>query len=178
MPATQQSNQISCVIPGETMTRAQGIIKELKDDLAPYLVELGPDHRRQMPKMSTKTVEFVTKTLEHMRANPGLKPGYVDLDEFAIDLAAVSQLRSLLAPLQQLVDLLDDSLMLSASEAYSAALVCYQGVKGAARLNMPGAKVVADDLARHFAGRGVRNDLPGTPAPAPQPAGTSAGNQA
>jgi hypothetical protein len=171
MAASQLSNRISFTISPEQLAHVQAVTQDLQATLLPLVVELGPDDRRVLPKMSTKTVEFVTKTLEHMRANPDLKPGYVDIDEFSRDLDAVRVLRSMLAPLQQIVDLLDDSLTLSASEAYSAALVCYQGAKGAARLNMPGAKVVVDDLARQFAGRGVRAGVPGTPAPASRPAG-------
>jgi hypothetical protein len=159
MATTRQSDRISCDIPADTMTRLVAGIGAMQSDLAPFMVELGPDDRRALPKMGPKTIDFVARTLDHMRANPDLKPAYVDLDGLAIDLAAVGQLRSLLTPLQQIVDLLDDSLTLSASEAYGAALICYQNAKGAARLNEPGAKIVADDLARQFAGRGTRTDL-------------------
>jgi hypothetical protein len=173
MAATQMSNRISFKPSAEQLADVQDKTRALQAALQPLLIELGPDDRRLLPKMSTKTVEFVTKTLEHMRANPDLKPGYVDLDEFANDLEAVGQLRSLLAPLQQIVDLLDDSLMLSGSEAYAAALICYQGVKGAARLNMPGAKVVADDLGRQFVGRPARSDQAGATASGPRHPGAA-----
>jgi len=170
MPSTQLSNRISYELPAGALERIVAAVKDLQSDLVPNLVDLGPDDRRVLPKMGPKTVEFVTKALEHMRANPELNPGYVDLDEFERDLAAVSQLRSLLVPLQQIVDLLEDSLTLSASEAYAAALVCYQAAKGAARMNTPGAKVIVDDLSRQFAGRGTRSGLAGAPVLAPAPA--------
>jgi hypothetical protein len=172
MASTQLSNRISFNPPPEALDRIHSAIAVLQADLVPDLVDLAPDDARVLPKMSAKTVDFVTRALDHMRANPALKPGYVDLDEFARDLDAVAQLRSLLAPLRQVVDLLEDSLTLSASEAYSAALVCYQNVKSAARMNTPGAKVIAEDLGRQFMGRGSRSDLMGTPVPAPAPGPT------
>jgi hypothetical protein len=170
MASTPLSNRISYAPPPESLDRVHSAISILQADLVPNLVDLGPDDIRALPKMSAKTIDFVTRTLNHMRANPDLKPGYVDLEEFARDLDAVAQLRLLLAPLQQIVDLINDSITLSASEAYATSLICYQNTKSAARMNAPGAKVVADDLARQFAGRGTRNDLTGTPAPVPAPA--------
>jgi hypothetical protein len=172
MTSTQTSNRISLDLPAGTLADIMAAIKVLQTDLVPYLVELGPDDRRALSRTGPKSIDFVNRVLEQMQANPELKPGFVDLDEFARDLAAMGVLRSLLMPLQQIVDLLGDSLALSSDEAYSAALVCYHATKGAARLNTPGAKVIADDLARQFAGRGRRNDLVKPPAPAPQPAAT------
>jgi hypothetical protein len=163
------SNQISGGLPPDSLDRAMTAIRIVQDELAPKLVELGPDERKALPKIGSKTLDFIAKALEHMRANPELKPGFVDLDEMARDLAAVSQLRTLLAPLKQIVDLLDDSLMLSAGEAYAAALVCYQAAKSAARLNTPGAKVIVDDLALQFARQG-RSDRADPPEPPPAPA--------
>ena len=59
-----------------------------------------------------------------------------------------------LIPLQQLVEKLDDTTLQAGSEAYTAALVFYTAVKGAARAGEPGMKTVYDDLQARFPGRG------------------------
>jgi hypothetical protein len=45
---------------------------------------------------------------------------------------------------------------LSGSEAYVASLAFYNSVKQAARINVPGAKAIAEDLKLRFARQGKR----------------------
>jgi hypothetical protein len=156
MNANALSNRISLDIPADDMLAIQSALKTLQDKLQPHLVDLGPDERRKLPKMGAKTVDFVSKTLSYASTNPQLRPAFVDIDEFSRDLSAVGTLRALQQPLNQLADMVDDSLLLSGSEAYAAALACYQSIKSAARLNMPGAATIASDLAERFASQGPK----------------------
>jgi len=78
-----------------------------------------------------------------------MKRSYQALDFFAVD-----DLLSLQRPLTQLLASLDDSILAAGSEAYAGALAYYQAVKGAARMKVPGAEVIADDLRQRFPGRG------------------------
>ncbi|MGN6528329.1 MAG: hypothetical protein ACTHL8_18220 [Burkholderiaceae bacterium] len=156
MSAQIISNRISLDIPAGEMQAIQDAIKVLQDKLQPHLVDLGPTDRRTMPRMGAKTVDFVSKTLGSATAHPQIVPGFVDLAEFSRDLAAVGTLRALLQPLQQLADLVGDSLALSGSEAYTAALACYQSFKAASKLGVPGMTTIADDLAERFPGRPSR----------------------
>jgi hypothetical protein len=157
------SNRISLKIPGDDMQAIQGAIKVLQDTLLPHLVDLGQEDRRAMPLMGAKTVDFVSKSLTHATDHPAVIPGFVDLEEFSCDLAAVGTLRSLLNPLQQITDMVSDSLALSGSEAYAAALVCYKSFKAASKLGVPGTTTIADDLSGRFPGR----NSGGKPRPAP-----------
>jgi hypothetical protein len=161
------SNRFTWNPPEGFLDQVLGTVRSLQTELAPELVDLRPDELNALPKMGPKTVDFVTKALELVQANPALRPSFLDVDEFVRDLAAVSQLRAILAPLQQIVSLLEDSLALSASEAYAAALIFYRAAKDAARMGTPGAKVVADELGRQFANR--RNTSKPVPPPAPMP---------
>ena len=157
MTTTLLSNRISLDISAEDMQAIQDAVKTLQGKLLPHLVDLGPMERRALPKMGSKTVDFVSKTLSYASSNPEFKPAFVDVDEFTRDLSAVGVLRSLQQPLAQLADMVDDSLVLSGSEAYAAALACYQAIKAAAKMNMPGAATIANDLSERFASQGVRN---------------------
>ena len=75
-------------------------------------------------------------------------------DTIAVDVAAVTTLRGLEQALTPLVDAVSDSLILSGSEAYQAALVFYNNAKGAAKLRVHGAQGIYDDLAARFPGAG------------------------
>ena len=61
--------------------------------------------------------------------------------------------------LSRIADRVDDSLLLSGSQAYAAALAYYQSVKAAAKLGQPGAAVIADDLSERFPGRPTKASL-------------------
>lgn len=160
MPAINLSNRISLDIPDEDMQAIQAAIQTLQDKLVPHLVSLGTEDRRLLPKMGAKTIDFVSKALGYARAHPELKPTYVDADEFSRDLAAVGLLRTLLQPLSQITELVGDSMTLSGSEAYAAALACYQSFKTAAKLKQPGAETIASDLADRFIGRTPKREDP------------------
>jgi hypothetical protein len=148
------SNRISFAMPEEDMQAVLAALAVLQQKLVPNLIDLGVDDRRALPKMGAKSVDFVGKALKYARDNPELKPGFVDLDEFERDLSAVDALRALQRPLNKLADMVDDSVVLSGSEAYAAALSFYQATKNAARRGHPGAALIADDLAAQFLGRG------------------------
>jgi hypothetical protein len=160
---------ISHVVPEGDQPRIQSAIKDLEALFKPHLIDLNPEQRRALPKMGDRTIAFVSRAYQFACQHPEFKPPFVDLEEFAIDLAAVDSLAKLLAPLSQLVDMVDDTMMLSGSEALAAALAYFQAVKTAARQGLPGARQIADELGVQFAGRNGKE--PVTPAPVPAPVG-------
>ena len=133
--------------------RIRDAIKVLQDDLASQLINLTPDQRRGLPKIGDKTVSFVSKTLHYARANPHMCPPYVDVERFGQAWTMVEMMAAVQRPLSQVMDMLDDSLALTNSETYGTALACYQSIKGAAKLNVPGASTAAEDLGQRFSGR-------------------------
>ena len=100
--------------------------------------------------MGDKSLAFVRKAREYATNNPELVPAFLNLPMFDADLRGVDTLNNLLRTLQPLVDNLEDSLVLSGSEAYQAALVFYRSVKAAALSGQPNAKTIADDLSARF----------------------------
>ncbi len=59
---------------------------------------------------------------------------------------------------QPLVDMLDDTMLLCGSEAYVSVLAFYTYLKGAAKMNVPGAKTVLDDLSTRFPSRPAKKE--------------------
>jgi hypothetical protein len=147
-----QSDQIAVTISEGDLAAIQEALGTLESKLLPHLKTLTPQERVELPKMGDKTVSFVTKALEYGQAHKDLVPAYLDLPALAVDVKAVERLRNFAQVLNPLSDALNDSLMLSGSEAYQGALVFYANVKTAARVHVPKAQSVYDDLSTRFPG--------------------------
>jgi hypothetical protein len=144
------SNLVSCDIPADRMQRIRAALQTLVDDLLPHLIALRPKDRRYLPKMGDKTVPFVKKALDYMRTHPEFKPGFIDVEECARDVAAFEVLGGLSRRLTPLLRMLDDTALLSGSEALRPALAYYGSVKAAAKLAQPDAVVIAADMSIRF----------------------------
>lgn len=153
-----QENRISVNIPEEDLAAIKSAIQVLQDKLMPHLVTLSIDDRHSLVKMGDKNTAFVSKCKEYIEQNPTLVPQYIDIKEMKIDLAAVETLRALLNPILQITSALDDSIMLSGSEALIPALSFYHHVKGAARVNVAGSKNIVDELKKQFAKKSRKKD--------------------
>lgn len=147
-----QADQIAVTISEGDLTAIQEALGTLQTKLMPHLKALTPQDRLELPKMGDKTVSFVTKALEYGQAHQELVPAYLDLPALEVDVKAVQQLRNLSQVLNPLTDALNDTVMLSGSEAYQGALVFYANVKTAAKVHVPKAQSIYDDLAGRFPG--------------------------
>ena len=150
------SNRISLVLPPEEVEQVKQLLIQIGQILAPRLINLTPDERIQLPKMGEKSIPFVTKGLEYLRIPGTPVPPYVNGEELEIDLNAFETLRQIRQIAQPIVDMLDDTMLLSGSEAYVAVLAFYTYLKGAAKMNVPGAKTILDDLSSRFPSRPVK----------------------
>ena len=146
------TDQVSLDIPKADIEEIKAAIQVLKDKLMPHMVNLSNEDRKELPKMGDKTFAFVSKSYSHMLSNPSLVPPYVNAEELKVDLDAVDTLKKLHGPLQQLANLVDDTMMLSGSEAYVASLAFYNYTKGAERAGVPGADMIYADLKKRFPG--------------------------
>jgi hypothetical protein len=144
-------NLISIEIPSEKIAKAQDAIKTLENLLREYLISLTAEDRKETPKLGDKNLPFVNKTLDYSVTNPEFVPPYMSVPELRKDIDAVIQLNQLYRPLLQLADQLSDTIMLAGSEAYGATLAYYNSVKQAAKMNVPGAKLIYEELSKRFA---------------------------
>jgi DNA mismatch repair ATPase MutL len=148
-------NNISIQIPAETLSKVKANLKECAELLKPYLIALTPADRQDLPKMSDKTLPFVEKVFDYAGTNPEFAPAYLSIPELKTDLTAYKELADLSQLAEPLCDNLRDTQMLSGSEAYTAALAYYNSVKQAAKMNVPNAKTILEDLSKRFEGQGV-----------------------
>jgi hypothetical protein len=151
-----QENKVSITLKPEDLKKVLDALNTANAVLKPYLIALTPAERQELPKMSDGTVPFVQKTLEYAQTNAGFVPAYIDVKELKTDFDAVEALAQIFRPIEQLYFNLSDTMTLSGSEAYVASLAFYNSVKQAAKINVPGAKAIAEDLKLRFAGQGKR----------------------
>jgi hypothetical protein len=147
------SNRISLILQAEEVEQVKQLFSQIGQILAPRLINLTPDERVQLPKMGEKSIPFVTKGMEYLRIPGTPTPPYVNGEELEIDINAHESLRQIRQVAQPIVDMLDDTMLLCGSEAYVAVLAFYTYLKGAAKMNVPGAKTILDDLSTRFPSR-------------------------
>lgn len=142
------------------MTAIQDAINVLNSKLSPILKTLDAQERRTLPKMGDGTEPFVEKAIDYAKANPQFMPPYIEVENMEVDFVSVQALNSILRPMRQLMDGLEDTIMLAGSEAYVAALSYYNSVKMGQKMNMPGAEAIHTDLKKRFEGQGRRTAAP------------------
>ena len=147
-----QENLISTTIPADELADITSKLNAVNALLAKYLLfNLTPSDRLELSKMGDKTIAFVNKALEYAESNPTLVPAYLDMAEAKKDYALSQDLNTILKIVSTLERALEDTTMVAGSEAYNAALVFYNSVKGASRVNVPGSEAVYNDLQQRFA---------------------------
>ncbi len=77
-------------------------------------------------------------------------PSYLNVEELKTDLQAVTDLTQIFRPIEQLCENLNDTITQAGSEAYIASLAYYNSVKQAAKMNIPDAKTIFNDLKIRF----------------------------
>ena len=160
-----QLGSVSFQLSADEQTKVNAAIATLNEVLLPKTIGLSPSDRHSLPKMGEKMTSFVQKALAYSKNNPVFVPKFVDLGEFDTSVNAVVALSSVYQPISQLADALNDTMMLSGSQAMTAAHSYHSSVKDAARNKVPSAKTIAADLSSHFPS-GPRKDIP-TPPPTP-----------
>jgi hypothetical protein len=143
-------NTINFNIPDEVIAEVSEGLAIIVNRLQPYLIALTPEQRHDLPKMSDRTIPFVEKTLAYAQSSPQFAPPYMDVEALLMDMKVHGQLTPLFRMVKQLCDGLDDTTMEAGAESFVNALSYYNSVKQAAKMNVPGAKAIYEDLQKRF----------------------------
>jgi len=147
-----QENLISTSISTETLVAVNTNLTAINTALANILLfNLTAAERQSLRIMGDKSIAFVQKALEYAENNPALLPPYLSLAEAQKDFALTHDLYGILQQINTLQRAVEDTMMVAGSEAYDAALIFYNSVKGASRVNVPGSEAVYNDLQQRFA---------------------------
>lgn len=143
-------NRISITLSAADKASLTQAIQTLTDTLQPLLIALDAADKNALAKMKDKSVPFVEKVIQYAQSNPEFVPPFLNVAEMETDYKAFSQLNALIRPLMQIFRNMDDTAALCGSEAYIAALTYYNSIKQAAKMNVPNAKAIYDDLSVRF----------------------------
>lgn len=146
-------NDIKHEISPNSWNRILGALATLKAELS-FLINLTPQERMELAKMSDGTLAFVTKVMEYMKSHPQFLPSFADKTAFEKDFALMQKLDALFGMLTIIASGVDHTRMAAGSEAYAVARMYYNNVGLAAQSNQPGAGVIRDDLAARFNRKG------------------------
>ena len=145
--------KINEVITQEQESKVIDLFKEARSQLG-FLVNLNSIDRIRMAKLSRGRVDFVDTAVVEARANPVYLPAYLTLEEFIADVELKDSLHRIRAEAQSLTERIDDTLLLTETEAYRKSRLFYNSLKAAGRAGEEDAERVAKDLAYHFKGQG------------------------
>jgi hypothetical protein len=153
-------NRISQVVSDADRTTIDTAIKTIRTVLKPYLLTISTAERQQLPKMSDRSVPFVTKVLDYAQSHPEFAPSYLDVAELKKDVDLFNILNRFHQNLAELAEELTDTTMVAGSEAFVASLGYYNTTKQGAKQNVPNAKTVYDDLRVRFEDNGPKAAKP------------------
>lgn len=118
----------------------------------PGLLTLKPEERAAYLNMGERTVPFVQKALDYAARNAAFVPSFVSVPELTKDFTAAQFLLQVSKQLTELQNAIDDSLLITGSEAYIAALAIYKNIQQSASHGVAGAQEAADDMSTRFPG--------------------------
>lgn len=113
-------------------------------------IVIDKEEVKSLPKVADGRIPFVQKAADYCVSNPEHLPAVADVFEFQKDLKTFLAIREMVRPLRQVLENLENSMAVSGSEAFHAARDYYKMVQLNAKLGVPGAQAIYDDLRQLF----------------------------
>ncbi len=154
---------IDATLSDAQRTAALAAIAQIESQMT-FLINLTKQERQALPKMGNSTQSFVSKALEIAGNNPQFVPPYVNLPAMQKDYDLAMRMQGLEMQLASLHEKVSDTKLAAGSEAYVTGLTIYNSLKAASKVNVPGAKALADALGERFAVASATPEAPVTPA--------------
>jgi len=143
-------NRISLKFTDAEITQINAAIQTLVSLLAPKLIALNAADKKRLSKISDDSIPFNEKVAQYVVSNPEFVPMFRTADEFLTDFSAFSQLRGFIRLLEQIFGNMEDTSMLAGSEADEFARAYYGAVGQAAKMGVPNAQAIYDDLSERY----------------------------
>ena len=146
-------------IPADDITQALNAINGGFAILKANLIALTPEDRRLLLKMADGTVPFVGKGVAFLDKGTIKLPEYVNKqtadDNFAVNQALVPVANLL----TDFLSMVNDTRMLSGSNALNEVLGFYNYAKRAAERRVPGAKTIYEEMKVRYAKKKVKKTI-------------------
>jgi hypothetical protein len=150
-------NRISATLSDTDQQAVMAAIQTIRQKL-PFLIDLTPEERHDLPKMGDKSRAFVEQALNVATQNEDILPRSFDVAEMRRDVELIGALAPIIAVVAQLLELLEDTYIAAGSDAYTAALHVYQFARSAGK----GAALdnALDALSQRFARKVAKAPTP------------------
>ncbi|HEY0426761.1 MAG TPA: hypothetical protein VGC76_03040 [Pyrinomonadaceae bacterium] len=156
-------NRISLSFSDEEKTKINNAVQVLNDVFTSKLIALSNEDKKRLFKISDDAIPFIEKVSQYAASNPEFVPVFLNAGEFTKDFTAFNELRGFGRLLSPISRNMEDTAMLAGSEADDFARMYYASVSQAAKMNVPGAQAIYEDLRQRFdAQRGKRPKTPTT----------------
>lgn len=154
-------NRISLKFTDTEIRQINEAIGTLVGLLTPKLVALSAAEKKRLSKISDDSIPFNEKVAQYVVSNPEFVPMFRTADDFLTDFSSFKHLRGFIRLLEQIYGNMQDTSMLAGSEADEFARAYYGAVGQAAKMSIPNAQAIYDDLSvRYEAQRANRPKAP------------------
>lgn len=143
-------NRISLDITDAKKAEVSNDTAKLAASTQDFNVVASKEEVKSLPKIADGRIPFVQKSADYAVSNPEHVPTVLDVPEFQRDLKAYLAFRAMTRPLRQILEKLETSMAVAGSEAWYAALNYYKMVQLNAKMGVPGAQAIYDDLRSLF----------------------------
>lgn len=143
-------NLVHETIPAAVITAVKEAIMNARDKIAPYVVGLTKEQRREINRMGDKSRAFIEKTADYLNSYPDYTPRRINTEEFATDLRIFEDLEPLETLIDSLQRMVADTKMAAGSDMMETASAYYRSVQDAAHDGDSTAKSVFDELRKRY----------------------------
>ena len=144
---------ISLEFSDAEVTKIDQSLTDIETVLAGKVIALQPEERIQFGKVGENTQVWISKISGYMVSKPELVPAFINVAEFEKDLKARMCIMPRIARLNAVVNGMEDTAILLGTDLYNSAIAYYRNIKLLSQQNVPGAKMIYEDLNQKFPGK-------------------------
>ena len=144
------SNKAVKKLTPEVLHKVRRKLDELIKILEPCLISFPPSEKHASGKTGEELIPFLKMSNELAVEYPDLFPAFIKTASFREEFLTTSELWELLAKINQVRDLVSDAEMMSGEKTLETAMAFYDTVKMAARRDIPGARIIFEELKPAF----------------------------
>ncbi len=143
-------NLVHETIPAAVIAAVKEAVSNARDKIAPYVIGLTNEQRKELNRMGDKSRAFIEKTADYLTAYPDYTPRRINTEQFATDLKLFQDLEPIETLINSLQRMVDDTKMAAGSDMMETASAYYRSVQDAAHDGDPTAKAVFDELRKRY----------------------------
>jgi hypothetical protein len=143
------NNRVNATATAAQVTAVKAAFQTILTNL-PFLVGLTAEERKSLNTIDVNNKAFTEDAINAGVNNPTLIPSYLSVANMQNDLVLFTQLDEISGLANQLCERIEDTKMLTGSEAYGVALSLYKAFVSAADAGVQGADSIVDQLKKRF----------------------------